>query len=102
MCRAAIARAERKCGRLSTDNKMSYATAHGKLPKVSTQKCVDCGRVAEHYDHRKYSEPLKVEPVCRICNYKRGPATDFLWHMYRELAEARRQRVHQIVNGKKR
>lgn len=36
--------------------------------------CVDCGERAEHYDHRDYSAPLAVAPVCRRCNYRRGPA----------------------------
>lgn len=35
--------------------------------------CVDCGAVAEVYDHRDYSKPLDVQPVCRSCNLKRGP-----------------------------
>lgn len=38
--------------------------------------CVDCGKVAKHYDHRNYSEPHRVDPVCISCNLKRGPAKD--------------------------
>ncbi len=38
--------------------------------------CVDCGKRAFHYDHRYYSRPLDVVPVCRSCNQKRGPALD--------------------------
>lgn len=35
--------------------------------------CTDCDKIAEVYDHRDYSRPLEVEPVCKSCNYKRGP-----------------------------
>ena len=34
--------------------------------------CVDCGGPANQYDHRDYSRPLDVVPVCRDCNFKRG------------------------------
>lgn len=46
----------------------------GRLPRPSTLVCVDCGRPAEQYDHRDYSKPLQVDPVCRSCNVLRGPA----------------------------
>lgn len=36
--------------------------------------CVDCGKTAREYDHRDYNKPLDVQPVCRSCNLKRGPA----------------------------
>jgi hypothetical protein len=36
--------------------------------------CVDCGAKAYCYDHRDYRKPLEVEPVCRSCNKRRGPA----------------------------
>lgn len=36
--------------------------------------CVDCGIPADRYDHRDYTKPLIVEPVCRGCNKRRGPA----------------------------
>lgn len=46
----------------------------GKMPPPSELLCVDCGTLAEHYDHRDYSKPKDVEPVCRSCNFDRGPA----------------------------
>lgn len=46
----------------------------GNLPRARTKKCVDCGAKANGYDHRDYYKPLEVEPVCRSCNHKRGPA----------------------------
>lgn len=59
--------------------------AHGAVKSAVQQKripparmliCVDCGRGAQHYDHRDYSRPLDVAPVCRSCNRKRGPAVN--------------------------
>jgi hypothetical protein len=53
---------------------VSAAVRKGVLARAATLACVDCGKPARHYDHRDYSQPLKVEPVCRSCNIKRGPA----------------------------
>lgn len=46
----------------------------GRLQRASELNCVDCGDKAEVYDHRDYSKPADVSPVCRKCNYRRGPA----------------------------
>jgi hypothetical protein len=54
--------------------KVHYAVRLGKLPKVTTQICVDCGDRATAYDHRDYEKPLDVVPVCRSCNVMRGSA----------------------------
>ena len=35
---------------------------------------MDCGKQAHEYDHRDYDKPLEVEPTCKSCNSKRGPA----------------------------
>lgn len=40
----------------------------GFLPDPVDCACVDCGRNAECFDHRDYSKPLAVEPVCLACN----------------------------------
>ena len=45
------------------------------VPRVSGS-CVDCGRPATCYDHRYYSMPFEVDPVCSRCNTNRGPALD--------------------------
>jgi hypothetical protein len=51
------------------------ATQEGRLARLDGSiACVDCGLPARGYDHRDYSKPLAVEPVCRGCNRKRGPA----------------------------
>jgi len=41
-------------------------------------KCTDCDNKAQVYDHREYSKPLEVDPVCKSCNMKRGPAIEVL------------------------
>lgn len=56
---------------------VSLAVRLGYLRPLFECRCVDCGAPAEHYDHRDYSKPIDVEPVCRKCNYKRGPALGF-------------------------
>lgn len=53
------------------------AVRQGRLPRPGAYRCVDCGnRQAEVYDHRDYSKPLQVAPVCRSCNVMRGPASE--------------------------
>lgn len=46
----------------------------GRMLKANAYRCMDCGKPAEQYDHRDYGKPLEVEPVCRSCNLRRGPA----------------------------
>ena len=53
---------------------VSSAVKRGEIPSIHTQKCIDCGKPAKHYDHRDYDKPLDVEPVCMGCNDKRGRA----------------------------
>ena len=57
-------------------NAVNRAKAAGLLPDLSKGEyaCTDCGGTAEQYDHRDYSRPLDVEPVCRRCNHRRGKA----------------------------
>lgn len=50
------------------------AVEAGDIPHARTLRCVDCGKPAFCYDHRDYTKPLRVEPVCRSCNVMRGPA----------------------------
>lgn len=50
------------------------AVERGELPHIKTLKCLDCGKQATCYDHRDYSYPLRVDPVCFSCNAFRGPA----------------------------
>lgn len=55
------------------------ARSRGELPDPRSALCVDCGRAATEYDHRDYNEPLKVDPVCRGCNARRGKAKPKQW-----------------------
>lgn len=50
------------------------AVRRGQLAKARQCACADCGSKATDYDHRDYNKPLEVQPVCRSCNKKRGPA----------------------------
>lgn len=53
------------------------AIRDGELPRLDGLiRCVDCGAPAVVYDHRSYAEPLKVDPVCKSCNGRRGPALE--------------------------
>jgi hypothetical protein len=53
---------------------INAAINRGDLPKAKTLTCTDCGEPAHDYDHRDYTKPLVVAPVCRPCNLRRGPA----------------------------
>lgn len=48
------------------------AKHRGFIGKPNGQKCVDCGKRAEQWEHRNYARPLMVEPTCISCNLKRG------------------------------
>lgn len=63
--------------RANAINRVSQSVARGLIPPAAKLKCVDCGSQAQQYDHRDYGKPLKVKPVCRKCNSKRGPAKKF-------------------------
>ena len=49
----------------------------GRLKPITECICVDCGRPAEHYDHRDYNRPIDVDPVCAVCNARRGSAVEY-------------------------
>jgi hypothetical protein len=49
------------------------AIKRGLLPELDGLKCMDCNEPATCYDHRNYFEPMKVDPVCKGCNNRRGP-----------------------------
>lgn len=52
---------------------VARAIRRGELRRPDQFACVDCNKPAQQYDHRDYSRPLDVEPVCRSCNILRGP-----------------------------
>lgn len=53
---------------------VARAIRKGEIAHPSAFPCADCGGLAKEYDHRDYSAPLVVEPVCRGCNARRGRA----------------------------
>lgn len=55
---------------------VTAAMRAAQLPDVRQLACVDCGRAATGYEHRYYSLPLEVDPVCTLCNQARGVALD--------------------------
>ncbi len=64
---------------------INRAKARGELKPASRYSCVDCGSQARDWEHRDYTKPLDVQPVCRRCNQHRGPA---LYPKRPELAQA--------------
>jgi len=65
------------CKPASVEYAVSRSIRLGELKPIDECICVDCGRPAQHYDHRDYNKPLEVDPVCRVCNAKRGHAIRF-------------------------
>jgi len=61
-------------GRILALRAVNTRVRTGEMPRADTFVCVDCGQAAHSWEHRDYSRPLDVEPVCRSCNHKRGPA----------------------------
>lgn len=57
---------------------VAKARRAGLLADPRSLACADCCVPASEYDHRDYSKPLAVEPVCRRCNRRRGPAANAL------------------------
>lgn len=57
---------------------MNHAIRAGMFPRAQTLRCVDCNDWAYAWDHRDYSKPLHVDPVCAACNVRRGPGLNSL------------------------
>lgn len=57
------------------------AVDSGAMPPPTDFSCADCGVAATQYDHRDYSKPFDVEPVCGGCNKRRGPALPWPGHI---------------------
>ena len=53
---------------------VSAAIKAGQLPHPRGLRCADCSGPAVEYEHRDYNKPLQVDPICRGCNLRRGPA----------------------------
>lgn len=65
---------ERKAVQIVAMLAVARAVRAGLLPRPADSVCADCGKPAAQYDHRDYTRPLQVAPVCRSCNVMRGPA----------------------------
>lgn len=61
-------------GQFAAHQAVSAAVRRGELQPARERACVDCGKPARDYEHRDYSKPLDVQPTCRSCNIRRGPA----------------------------
>jgi hypothetical protein len=55
---------------------VARAVRRREMLPPAAHNCVDCGAEALCYDHRDYTKPLDVVPVCRSCNVKRGYGTN--------------------------
>ena len=86
-CHHARADIERKL-RVPALAAVKRAIRLGNLAPAYTHQCADCGGDAQFYDHRHYSQPLQVDPVCISCNNLRGRAVD-LREAYDALRESR-------------
>jgi hypothetical protein len=53
---------------------VNNARLSGKLADPKSFKCADCSDQAYIWEHRDYSKPLDVQPVCYKCNRRRGLA----------------------------
>lgn len=72
-CKAAYAREWRKTHPLKGSAKVkdrvrSYANAYQKRGKLVPQPCQKCGANKVEKHHPDYSQPLKVEWLCRPCH----------------------------------
>lgn len=57
-------------GALQAKWKVQNAVRRGELPNLKKMyyQCSYCNSMATEYDHRDYSKPLDVKPVCHKCN----------------------------------
>lgn len=69
---------------------VNHAIKNGILPHPSSLNCADCSKPATGYDHRDYTKPLEVAPVCHSCNSERGHAINIGKDAREAMNEARR------------
>lgn len=73
-------------GEGNAQSAVQQAMRDGLLPRPRTLRCADCGCPAVEYEHRDYNKPLDVEPICRSCNLRRGPAKPLAGCLHRIVA----------------
>ncbi len=72
------------------------AVKNGTLPRLDgSVLCVDCGNSAKMYEHRDYSKPLDVSPVCQGCNQRRGEASNHPRHS----ADKKSRRIGSVIKN---
>jgi len=76
--------------RNSAATKVKTAIRNGVIAPLDGLKCVDCGENAFCYDDRDYRKPLKVDPVCKSCDGRRGPGKPYLQYDSKEYKIALR------------
>lgn len=64
--------------RKSARAKVYMATLLGKIPKISTRSCADCGEQAHVHHHDDYAKPLDVVPLCHKCHGLRHSTRELL------------------------
>lgn len=67
---------------------VAQARRAGLIASPRQYQCADCASPATEYDHRDYTKPLEVDPVCRGCNVRRGPAIGHGLHASPSLASS--------------
>jgi hypothetical protein len=77
LCNPCYAEHQKDC--VAAIKEVRKAIARGDLKPAKGQPCVDCGKDARDLEHRDYTMPLDVVPVCRSCNLKRGTAYDSVY-----------------------
>lgn len=58
--------------------RLGWAIRTGAFPDWRGQKCHACEAPAIGYEHRDYSQPFDVRPICKSCNWALGPADKFI------------------------
>lgn len=61
-------------GKQAAQYEIALAIREGRLVHPTSLTCTDCDSPAVEYEHRDYNQPLCVDPICRRCNLRRGPA----------------------------
>jgi hypothetical protein len=77
MCESCMWEHRQEARRATAD--VTNEIKRGHMKRATEHACVDCGATARDWDHRDYTKPLEVEPVCKPCNTRRGTAYDSVY-----------------------
>ena len=78
---------------------VTRAVLSGSLPRAKTEKCRRCDNQAHAWDHRDYSKPLDVIPLCRACNNRAEPAKmpeniELISRLYRKMESTKKKDLY--------